>query len=162
MKIVYITEAVNKEMVDKVAEALSVEGDIKFYLNSHGGSRPMSKTIVDMINQNKDRVELIAQGDLYSAAFRIFWKCLCKKRLMPETRAIWHMGTKDHIDLGYNGKPHYDWELWETKQFVKDNKKQVKELKQLNVTKKELKKFSKGKDLYFGYKRLCKLFPDAC
>ena len=76
---VFYAKEVNEDLLVSISESISNNDNVKIYLNSTGGSEWCSGAIVDIINNNKDKVELIGFGYLLSAAFHIMVESKCKK-----------------------------------------------------------------------------------
>lgn len=155
MKYINLEYSVDEDMLNIVTDALNEEWEITFYLNSGWWRAQYAYQIIDLINKNKDRVTLIANLQIASAAFRIFFEVECQREILWETEWLAHMATRD-VKMNAN-KDIGSVERWRIQEMKKQEKKEVKKLKQLWVSKKNRKLFLKGYDIYFSTKELHKM-----
>lgn len=155
-----IDQSFNKELIEKLTEALnSTDKNITIYLKSSGGSVSVMECVLDIVNTNKDRIELVGFGSLESAAFLFFFLAECKKRILPNTIGHTHQ-QRLNIDVNEKLKPYYladEAEMERGKSIKKDldifNK-------QIGLNKKELAKYKRGEDAYFQYDRFLELIDN--
>ena len=155
MKIYTINQDVNDDMLAIVTNAIQEEWNITFYLKSTWWSWYVAQQIIDMINQNSDRVTLIANDYIASAAFRIFFYCTCKRKVLPHTMWMWHMAR---IDTSISGKKRIQSVPKIQLDFMwKEAKEDIKFMKSIWMKEKLCKKFLNEFDVYFWEKELKKL-----
>ena len=138
------------------------EHDIRVLFSSIGGHSDMAEAVIDCINELPEKydVELVITHQAVSAAFDIFVKTKCRKKLYEGANGIVHLfdrsvSTRDVI----NTKGSYDEFL--LKNINDMNEKYLWWLESLKIfTKKELKKISQGRDVYVERERLQKIIDN--
>lgn len=143
---------INEEMRNIVFQALNNEWNITFYINSTWWICSCAEQIIDLINENKDRVTLVASNYIASNAFNIFFRSECKRKVLPKTEWMAHMSR---IDTSISWK----WRIqsttkWQIKNMWKEAKTEEKILKKLWISKKIRKQFLKEYNIYFTTKQL--------
>lgn len=133
---------------------------IVIYISSIGGFDHQSITIIDLINNNKNRIELVASGFIYSAAFNIFFFSKCKRRLLPETVGMAHF-AKQSFEIDETGKPLGEYGRFMVKDFKRTKLITLDKLKQIGLNTKELNDIRKSKECYLSYDRLKELLEYA-
>ena len=153
IKVFYDTE-INKDTLERISEVISNSNDnIEIYLCSIGGSEWCSSVIIDMINNNKDRIELIGYGYLLSAAFHIMMESKCKKRILDNTYGMYHQSVWD-IEVSALNKPSNLLDKFRVEKIIKEYKIYYEnKCKEWGLNEQELKKYKKGEDVYFSYER---------
>lgn len=133
------------------------QGELSIILNSIGGKKNLTYVILDIINANADRITLISCG-CYSASFFLFYKAKCKRKMTYGNVGMMHYASSD-MNMMSNGKPSYS----EDENVIQNWKEDGEELKFVEqfMTPKELKKYKKGNDVYFTFKRMKEIFPDV-
>jgi len=130
---------------------------LNIYINSSGGDPDFGDSIIDVINNNKEQTTLIAYGKICSAAFDLFYKAKCSKRLLDGVIGMAHLArvemenftvtdSKETIEAGIYKK-------W----WAEDKKKRLKFYEDLGLDRKELQKIKQRGDVYFQYNRLLEL-----
>jgi len=164
MKTIIFRDELNPESVQQLIDEIEQPGvstedkeyDIRILMSSVGGQSDMAKAVIDCINGlSKDfKMELVVTFQANSAAFEIFVKAECKKRLYDTANAVVHLydrlvSSKDII----HDKDSYDEFLLAG---VNDaNEDLLKWFDSLGIfTKKELKRIAKGKDVYVERERM--------
>lgn len=146
-----------KEINDESADLLidfinSTEGiKKKIYLSSDGGFIYVAELIIDLINNNKQDIELIAYNYIGSSAFELFFKSKCKKRILEGTRGMLHF-AKMELTVNQKGKPVNKTAINFLKEEV--SKRNDNLIKKLKLSSKELNKYNKGEDVEFSYNRM--------
>jgi len=125
-------------------------------INSGGGMGCTSTMILNIINSNRKRFTLVSAG-VYSAAFCIFYHAKCEKKIIYGSVGMHHKEYLKNIIIGMKGKVIYS-----------DDKNSIKNIKLIDdsfshefLTKKELKTYNKSYDVYFTFKRMTEIFPNA-
>lgn len=146
------------DLLDRFTECVNQEHEkITIYLNCTGGSANVYEIMNDIINKNPDRFELIAMNGILSAAFMLFFKATCSKRIMMNTIGMIHQGNQE-FTLNDNLKPTYTIDVAWKKRMKKEHLQGIEFVKSIGLNKKELKKYKRGDDVYFQYERLVELF----
>lgn len=159
MRYIHLDGEVNEMFIDKFFQAfnqpLGADEEIIIYLDSPGGRLSYGEIILDVIDKYKDRITLIASGEIFSCAFNIFFFSNCKRKIL--TSAI--------------GMAHYAWSIAPTdgesikgdiNKFVIQSMKEDKvlyiaKLKEKGLSRKELKQIEDGHDCFFTTERLQEL-----
>lgn len=134
------------------------EGKLVIGFNSNGGFQGLSRLIVDALNRNADRIELLAHTFVASAAFEIMWLFKGKKTISLGTGGMIHYGSlsvdmNDNCEVFYKSDKCYLKNVHHQKEWREQMAKEV-------LTTKEFKKFKKGKDIYIGYERMKRIFEN--
>jgi len=168
MKTIIFRDELEAESVQKLIDAIEQphveekEHEIRILFSCPGGFSDMALAVIDCINglPEKFKVELVVTYQANSAAFDIFVKTKCKKRLYTDANSIVHLysrlaETRDII----HDKDSYDKFLLDR---VNDlNEEYLGWLEGLEIfTQKELKRISKGKDVYVERERLQKIIDN--
>lgn len=150
-------------LLDKFIEnynKIDKDSPIKIYLSSNGGIISIGTILLDIINNNKENITLVAGGEIMSAAFDLFFFSECKKELLKDTTGMAHYGWTI-MSVNENGKPTEDFEKFLLKE-MKDNKaSNIDKYKELGLTIAELNKIKIGKNCYFNYTRLKELLENG-
>ena len=149
----------HNEETQKLFEFLGNEGDLTIGINSSGGSGSVAQLLLKALNQNKDRVTLCCLAGVYSSAFYVFAEYEGQKTLTVNTKGMWHYGTWD-ISIDDRNQPACH-EGVAIKKDLKFSKEFMEKIARKYMNEKELKKFKKGEDVFFGYERMRELFPNA-
>lgn len=160
MKYFNIDAVLNMDMQKRFTDFANDNQDddwtVTIYCN--GGMKIVEHYILSIINSRSDKVTVIAQ-EVYSAAFTLFMEASCKNVLTYGAKGMNHLG-KSEMYIMSNGKPEYAEDRCILKNFKERQQEEyLKVAKYMN--KKELKKFQKGDDVYFTFKRMKEIFPDA-
>ena len=154
---VFYAKEVNEDLLVSISEAISNNDNVKIYLNSTGGSEWCSGAIVDIINNNKDKVELIGFGYLLSAAFHIMIESECKKRILDNTYGMYHQSIWD-VEISALNKPSNVLDKFRVDKSIKEYRFYYEnKCKEWGFNEQELKKYKKGEDVYFSYERFKEL-----
>lgn len=151
--------SIDQAMLEKLIDFYNHNEDqeICIVLNTQGGSFFYSETIIEILNRHNN-TSIIIQG-AYSAGMKICLDTTCKKILSKSARGMWHFGRWD-INFTDQLKPYYD----EDKCIIKNmpiHNKFSKAVSKKIMTATEYKEFEKGNDVYFDFKRMKQIFPNA-
>lgn len=143
---------ISGELVNSVSDALNEveEGTkIEIYLSSGGGEVIAKNMLLDMIENSEYEITLIIVGATYSAAFSLFFKAKCKKKILPGTVGMIHTSSAP-IDLNHHGNPTYHEGVAWRKQLQHEERIETKNLIDLlEMTETQKKKIMKGDDVFF-------------
>jgi len=161
MKYFFIEDIMNYELLHKfVAFANASENEPwTILLNSDGGRESVELVILNAINTHKHSVTVVGMY-LMSAAFDLFYHAKCKRQLTNGCMGMYHMAYNE-LQINVNGRPSYT-----SGEAMMKRNKETGHAKALDfatefMTPLELKKFKKGDDVYFTFKRLKEIFPDV-
>jgi ATP-dependent Clp protease protease subunit len=133
---------------------------ITIYLNSPGGGVSHGLVITDVINNNYKNITLIACGEIFSAAFDIFYNTKCKRLILPETIGMAHF-CWSMFQLDESGKPVTEYDKFVMGVLKNNKSKSIAMYKNIGLTSKELSKIKTGKDCYFTTERLNELLENG-
>jgi ATP-dependent protease ClpP protease subunit len=160
MKYFHLSGEINEKSLDDFLQFIN-ENEIRelvIVLNSVGGKKNLTHVLLDIINLNYNSITLISCG-CYSASFLLFYKAKCKKKMTEGCVGMMHYSSTN-INTMSNGQPTYS----EDENIIKNWKERVKdevEFVEKFMTPLELKKYKKGNDVYFTFKRMKEIFPDV-
>jgi hypothetical protein len=139
-----------------------VEGEVTIFLQSPGGYYTEMDAIRTIINDNADRVKLIATSSIESAAFELFFTVNCRRELRGGTWGMYHL-PRITVPYMVNGKLSSDDSFGSILATTKQELQSVKRfISTLGLSRSEKKRLLKGEDVYFDYKRLKKMFERHC
>jgi hypothetical protein len=149
----------NDELLSKFMDSVNHDHQkIIIYLSCTGGEQWVSDIMVDVVNKNPERFEIIGAGHILSAAFCFFFDSRCKKRIMRGTIGMIHQGITD-VSLNDNLMPAYSLDIACHKRLKNSYYPDGLDfIKRIGLNKKEIKKYKKGHDVYFQPDRLLELF----
>lgn len=157
----YIFDAeINAETVQPLFDFIcSTDDDVQVGICCVGGENDVERFLLNALNENKDRVTLVALSAIYSAAFALFYQFEGKRKITFGTRGMYHYSGVN-VRVAANGGIQ-DGEERAAAQFTKSNQKKwqddfVGEF--MNPA--ELRSFKSGKDVYFSFDRIREIFPD--
>lgn len=154
MKYYYFHHEIKPETTEKFLEFIqSNDGEITVFLNSPGGDDFDTFLLEKILNDNKDRITLIANGMIYSNAFRLFFKVNCKREIYPYTVGMFHQSGANRR-ICENGKLNYNEDMATQEAFKRKYKDSLKFCEKLGFTKAEMKKFKANDDVFFQEDRL--------
>lgn len=159
MKYFPITDSINSEMLDRFIRFYNDYKDdaCTIVIHSRGGFTFVAETLVHMINQMPDCTLMIHSA--YSAAFELAMQTKCKKILSKFSRGMMHMGRLE-TSIGVDKKPYYDEDINHTKNFhIEKRIGDVMAKKIMNAA--EIKKWKLREEVWFDFKRMKQIFPDA-
>ena len=154
MKTIYFDDDITIESVRELITIIEESNSNKFtiYFTSNGGTIPSADVLINFINKNPKKYTFISSWFISSAAFLIMYKIKCKKKILDNTHAIIHLYSST---LEYRlQKDAHSMEYYLTKNLKKSNKKFIKFLKKINISKKNIEKIEKGKDVILNTKEL--------
>lgn len=158
--IIDISEKIDEVTFGSLIKAYSTLGEnetIQIYLNSSGGDPDFGSAMLDAINNKKEITTLIAYGTIYSAAFDLFFKVQCEKRILNGTIGMAHLSRIEFNNFTIEGKPDNQQILVYKKWWEIDKRERLKFYEEVGIDKKDLLKIKKGLNIYFQYNRLLEL-----
>jgi hypothetical protein len=154
--IINLSGEINSDLLEKLILGINnlKEGEkALLYLNSVGGDVGIYEAMVDIININAHRLELIAYNQICSAAFNLFYEINCPKGMTKSTIGMAHSA---YGYIGMKGKNKAVGVADEAFLLSLDKavERDIKFYKKLGFTALELKSIKEGKDLWFQNERL--------
>jgi len=161
MKYYYHADGIKHETLEKLISFIheNPTGEITMFLNSSGGDSGVSKIFTKILNDNKDRVTLIASAGVLSAGFYIFYNYKGERKMFNETKGMWHLAWQT-LEMNHDWTPSsYQGECskaeWEESRVENDS------MAKSIMNKKELKRYNTGGEVYFTSKRMKQIFPNV-
>lgn len=135
----------------------NTEEKINIILHSNGGASDLTRILVNLINSNPENF-VLTSVKIYSAAFFLFYSAKCEKQIVKNTIGCYHKAYITNIDLDVSKEP-----VWaEHKCLVKNlDTRDISPIPLDFMTRQEINKFKKGKDVFFTFNRMKEIFPDA-
>ena len=136
------------------------EGNVLFGLSSGGGVVSATVYLLRILNENKDRITLQILGGVYSSAFLLAYKFQGPVSLAyGESKGMFHYGLQS-LNTDERAQVVYK-EDRVCLENLKLTRKNSEEFAGTFMTPVELRKFKKGEDVFFNYKRMTEIFPNA-
>lgn len=149
---------------DQVKELVKWLGDnpgsVEVCLRSEGGECHLSSWVLNVLNNNKDRVTLVGVEWMKSAAFSLFVKYEGRKMLSYGTMGMYHYGALE-ISIAYNSFPNYKSEGKCQVEYLELMRKNNLEWCKGFMNEKELREYEEGKDVYFGFERMIEICKEV-
>lgn len=121
-----------------------------------GGYTDVGEAIIDLININKDKINLILYGEIFSTGMLIFLKTKCSKKLLPDTRGMYHFSWQG-INMNEAGKPITSYDEFSLIEMKKSKIRSLEFIKSFSFNEKEKKAIKQGQDVYLSYDRMKEL-----
>lgn len=153
-QIIHIAEKFELPMINQTVEVLNQHKDIVIYFRSSGGHASVMHAMLDLIDRNKDRIELIGYGELFSCGFEFFFLANCQRKLLPGTIGMYHRSSAE-ISINSAGRPNFiegQAMITYLKTFETERLKMVFDA--IEMTPSEISKIKKGDDVYFQPARM--------
>jgi len=143
------------ERINEVNAANSQGLDEKliWYFSTEGGDIASAREIIDIINTNKDIIELIASDVIASSGFFIFFKSMCKRRILPYTIGVHHSAVST-INIRVGNLPKNEYDVLTRSKNRQINSDLFNLGVSLGLDDIQCKTFKKGKDVIIEYPEL--------
>ena len=153
---------IDADFFKELAELLSIKDENHtIYFSSNGGDLWLVEPIIKMVNDNKERLEIIGVREISSSALSIFLGVKCKKSITKNTFATWH-DAYFSFEVDSLSKPRNKFYEFKKESIIKGFRKDIEdEYRTWGVTDDELKRYKKGEDVYFGYERFKELINNT-
>ena len=153
---------IDTDFFKELADLLSIKDENHtIYFSSNGGDLWLVEPIIKMINDNKERLEIIGVSEISSSALSIFLGVKCKKSITKNTFATWHDASFS-FSVDSLSKPRNKFYEFKKESIIKGFRKDIEdEYRTWGVTDDELKRYKKGEDVYFGYERFQELINNT-
>lgn len=154
-------EGITHESANKLIQFINTNtGQITISITSEGGLTQLGRTLVHILNENKERIILIATEYVYSCAFKIFKAYTGKKYMTYGCLGMYHYGAMD-IKMSYDNKPNYKREGVMHTNYLGIMKTEDEKWCRKFLTTKEMKEYCKNEDIYFTFTRMKQINKDA-
>ena len=150
----YFEDSINTETVNNLVEKLEGQEEINLWFTTNGGEISAMKFLIDFLNSMEDKITVTLTDRLVSAGALLLTEYKGKLKIRDLDFMLFHK-----IDIeGYSLRKEYepDHKIL-VKQCEEDNKIFAKNLEKIGLTKKQINKFNKGKDVVLyqkDFKRL--------
>jgi hypothetical protein len=147
--------AFTQESLQGFLEFLNNSGEDKvdIYLNSNGGSSWCAQVILDIIESDSERFTLTAYGQIGSAAFTLFFKAPCIRKILPTCVGMYHQ-AKMRVDVNFRSRPFGQDDTAFVKALEEDFESDLAFIKTLKFSEEEIEKYLDGQDIFFQCDRL--------
>lgn len=155
MKSIYFNDEINAFSVKTLLEnidKIDKDENIILYFCSTGGDVPDSYILIDYINRQAKRFELVCFWTMGSAAFHLLWKVNCKVTIGKDVTGQLHLFTNSLESRELVNK-------FSESNYLKDNvtkndKEWIEDLKHCKLTKEEYNYILNGGMLYINSDRV--------
>ncbi len=157
--ILNINEPISNESFNKLVNTINTLREyeqVTIYLNSEGGDVESMESMIDLINQHHEKIDLIATGKIYSAAFILFFRTACRKRILNGTMGMAHY-IRCGIQINEEKQPYYEHDKAISDWMEVQNQWTLAFYKALKFTRAELNIIKASKEAYFSTARLNEL-----
>jgi hypothetical protein len=151
-----ISDETVKPLLDFIGEN---EGPLRVSLNSGGGCASLAWFLSAALNENKDRLTLTANCGIYSAAFEIFHRFQGPKELTFGCRGAYHL-SRQEITMLSTGEPLSGEAETQLTGTALDAERELNFAADF-MTGAEFDKMKRGEDVFFNFKRMREIFPQA-
>jgi hypothetical protein len=134
----------------------SPDAKIVIYFSSSGGSLTHADLLLSYLNSLHNNIILLAFHQISSAAFKVFFEFKGLKDIMDNTFSVIHKGSKNLIARDLDNTDSFDF-FMTNKMMPVMNTQVTKLYKRIGLSKTELQKVNKGKDLMLHTERLRKI-----
>lgn len=159
MNILYLKGEINDNSIDdfiKEYNKCSKDNPITIYINSCGGDVGHADIILNIINQNSKNITLIASGEIFSAAFNIFFFSKCKRIILEDCIGMAHFSWAT-FQLDETGKPSSEYDKFLMDEMKRNKSYTIKRFQSIGLNSRELNKIKNSKDCFFTVERLKEL-----
>ncbi len=162
MKYHHIEGEMNDELAQKFIQFVNDnEGPIVLYLDSPGGICVSAQIIQDVINREPERFELMANNQILSCAFDLFFNAKCKRVVMPETIGAYHL-TGSTARVNAAGQVDDLLTAFKFAEIKRTGKRDALAFcTRLGMNQKEIETILRGKDVFFTPERLNELLANV-
>lgn len=150
MKHYYFYHNFEDDSVQKLFEyADKMEDDLTIYLDSDGGSLGPMATFIRFVNNNREKITLIASGSLWSAAFLAFFKCRCSRIICDEARGMFHLPYQS-ICINSKGDGASICDQMDFSRIKSREEYTQKFMKDIGLSEEQIRRVNKGEDIEFN------------
>ena len=158
--IINLSDDVNDAMLTPLLKAITdLKTDEKltiYFTCPDGGFTDAAMAIIDIINSNKEVINMIYYGELFSSGMIIFLGTKCNKKILRDTRGMYHFAWQQ-MSINETGKPSGEYDIFSMKEMKKSKIRTLEFLSTTKLSQKEIAQIKLGKDVYFSYDRMLEL-----
>lgn len=147
-------------VADKIAPLIefihSNEGALTIGINSMGGESAAARFLLYILNENKDRITLVATTGIFSAAFELFYRFEGTKKMCKNCRGMFHYASME-VRIAANMKPDgaYEKSHWG---LLKEDRSENEAFAKTFMTSQEFNSMKQNNDIYFQFPRMKEIF----
>jgi hypothetical protein len=146
------------ETIDRLTQELeslfTCTDNVNLYLTSQGGDLAAMMYLWDFMENNREKITLVANYSIASAGFFLFVHYTGNRKVLPCTSGMLHNG--EMMMSFRNIKDKHGHEQFYFRKKNKNDEYLITPIKD-KLTQKELKRFYKGEDIYISEERLREL-----
>lgn len=143
--------------IEKIIEKNPTE-KINLYFQSNGGQICEAGVLLDYLNCRKDKIVLVGNFSIDSAAFSVFCNCKNEKRILPDTTAVWHTPSVDYNTRDIRDKKSTEYLYFKQEKGL--NEKYMNFYRSVGATEKEIKKMENGGEILITYGRFLEILKE--
>ncbi len=153
-----IDNKLTNQLIEKLnevnlANSQGMDEKLIWYFSTEGGDIASAREIIDIINTNKDVIELVASDVIASSGFFIFFKSTCKRRILPYTIGVHHSAVST-INIRVGNLPKNEYDVLTKSKNSQINADLYNLGMNLGLDHIQCKTFKKGKDVIIEYPEL--------
>jgi hypothetical protein len=95
MKLIFNQELDDQSVRNLIDEIDNADDFVDLYFTTPGGSAICYNALLEYLNSKKDQITLIANWEISSGGFLVFFKFKGEKRIIPGTSATIHLTTSE-------------------------------------------------------------------
>lgn len=155
----YLRGALQKGNIDPFIDFMNENHgrEVKIFISSEGGDDEAFWILKSIIEQSKDLITLVANGEIMSNAFKLFYSLECNREIRPETIGMFHYSGFTPRILE-NNRPAFDEDKARLAVFKEKAEQTDAWCSSIGMNKKEIRAVKAGKDVFFSNSRLNELF----
>lgn len=161
MKYYNWTEEINLENFGKFLDFINNNQgeEITLYFQTNGGNHNVVTALLDIIEKSVKKI--VVTGGIYSGGFYIVYYTKVPIVITKGAMGMWHYAIYSNFSISVKySRATYTEDIAKVKNNKVYKSECIKLAKKV-MTKKELRRFEKDKDVYFDYKRMKEIFPKA-
>ena len=159
MKYYIFDSKIESEPISKLVEFINNTPDnITIVFSSSGGHPALGRVATFILNNNKNRITLIAVNEISSAAFDIFYTFKGLKHLTKGCLGMYHFSSIN-VPFSANGKPENDGKA--TLEKATSDKNDTIKIAKIIMTPKEFTQFKNNQCVFFPFSRMKQIFNTA-
>lgn len=150
MNVIYFSSAItDKSVKGLIGDINKYKDDVTVYFDSYGGSSSAARVFIDYTQKTAVKITLIANGELQSAGFMMFYLSDTKKEVLVGKTTMIHKSAYPKKEWFYALRHGIIKEHKETLHSIDYNVMQC--LIDLKIGSEKIAKYNKHKDVYFTH-----------
>lgn len=155
MIIIYNQELEEQSINSLINEIDNAEEFVDLYITTPGGSKNCYEPLIDYLNSKKELITLIANWEISSGGFLLFFKFQGEKKILPGTTAMVHLTTSSLDAREFLQQRSRTISVWKKLQEVWEA--EIEYYRMLGIRTDKLNLISTGHDIYLGYSELSEI-----